>query len=523
MAFRKFNHNKAFIIDLPKAGRQAMKPRSLQEIFSDIPAADIVVADHIPEDEKSGTRYRLKMLVFPLQRWMYRRLPPMQHDVFSIHENPHKALDNAYRGARRRRYDPPELPPEFEGSPDLGSLAVRGPYACYLQRITNDKDEKHAGDYEWDLSDLKKYKVHPHLYNLGTRVLFRLVPIPALPQHDPLSVMPARHKLQAYQIESALGTSTPQDANWQLAKKLALCALSNHMSLVRHWNWVHLTPTAHLAMATRNHLPPHHPIRRLLWPHVFGTQQSNYFGTMAQMVPNGDFAEIFSFTHEEMCKLFNETYKTYPFSITDPHEDASDRGIINAGFEIPTQRNLEDLFNVIHAHTWRFVSLSYADDRAILNDPHLLHWFENLNALIPGKGEDKIGVSSANVTRGLLSKLVARFIYVVSAYHEMVGSFLWNYQLWTHRQRVRMYDDGRREPLDVYQRLVNYNFMLNVKRTPLMQDFSELASGLEKQESAAHCFRQFKKDLESLQTKMDSEPWAVWKIYPKDLEAHINA
>jgi hypothetical protein len=89
---------------------------------------------------------------------------------------------------------------------------------------------------------------------------------------------------------------------------------------------------------------------------------------------------------------------------------------------------------------------------------------------------------------------------------------------------VRLYKNRAREPEDVYERLVNMNFLLHVKRTRLMDDYSFLAEGLPKQEEAAKCFRQFKQSLEELDRQMrDRAVWAPWIIYPKELEAHINA
>ena len=46
---------------------------------------------------------------------------------------------------RRTRFRAPELPAEYLGSPDLGSLAVRGPFACYTKRVDD-------GTWEWDLA-----------------------------------------------------------------------------------------------------------------------------------------------------------------------------------------------------------------------------------------------------------------------------------------------------------------------------------------------------------------------------------
>ena len=91
-----------------------------------------------------------------------------------------------------------------------------------------------------------------------------------------------------------------------------LCAASTHLSLVRHFNWVHLAGGAQLAIATRNGLSANHPLFRLLWPYIYGTQQSNDMVTRGQMVPGGDFETIFSLKFEEMCRLFDDTYVKYP-------------------------------------------------------------------------------------------------------------------------------------------------------------------------------------------------------------------
>jgi arachidonate 15-lipoxygenase len=103
--------------------------------------------------------------------------------------------------------------------------------------------------------------------------------------------------------------------------------------------------------------------------------------------------------------------------------------------------------------------------------------------------------------------------------HEILGTGLWNYQMWTHVEPVRVYTNGQREPLDVYQRLVNANFNLNVKRAQLVQDWSYLALDA----AGAQAFRDFKQALEGLQGRIAAEPAAAWKISPGILEANINA
>jgi arachidonate 15-lipoxygenase len=118
-----------------------------------------------------------------------------------------------------------------------------------------------------------------------------------------------------------------------------------------------------------------------------------------------------------------------------------------------------------------------------------------------------------------LARLLANQLYLVTVQHEILGSFMWNYQLWTHRQPARIYEDFRREPLDVYQRLVNANYILNVRRRALMYDFSYF--GLDPLAKAA--MFEFQKDLATLQAKMDSQPRAIWLVYPSALNVNINA
>ena len=155
--------------------------------------------------------------------------------------------------------------------------------------------------------------------------------------------------------------------------------------------------------------------------------------------------------------------------------------------------------------------------RALAADAAVGAWVDELNQRVPnGVG---VGADRAPLTRETLARLVARCIYLVSAQHEIQGSFLWNYQLWTHRQPVRVYANGQREPLDVYQRLVNANFNLCVHRRLLGDDFSQLALDTE----GAAEIRRFAWALALEQRRLQKQPWVVWRLYPAVLKVNINA
>ncbi|WP_447601134.1 peroxidase family protein [Nitrospira sp. Nam80] len=497
-----------------------------------IPIRGIHVSGAIPADERS----RMKSLFYRIQVHLYSVFPPMQpKELPPISADPHKALTHAYGFLHRRAFDAPDLPPEYEGSPDLGALAVRGPYSAFLQQAKDSSDEDPL--FEWDLrDDLHRFESHPELYSLGVRVLFKT-------KRDTIEAI---SRLAPYQIEYQTAEnnpciSRPSAPDWQFAKKLALCAVTTHQSLVRHFNWVHLAGGEPFAIATRRTLPSDHFLCRFLWPHIYGTQQSNTVVTRGQMVKGGDFEEIFSFTHEGMCDLFSKTYGDFDLIVNDPEMDARRRGVRDylrsAGIET-SQENLEDLFEVMHRHAKRYLLLYYTDDGSIARDERLETWFRGLEQTLTADKtrwqEDKalqdwLGQLSVLMpphknhikpcSLAEIARLLAQLIYLVTVEHDKCGSSLWNYQLWSHRQPCRVYKKGTREPLDVYQRLVNANFNLNVTRLSLMEDFSYLALD----DEGAAAFREFRRDLETLQKEMEKKPWAVWKLYPRMLEANINA
>jgi len=372
---------------------------------------------------------------------------------------------------------------------------VASPYAAYLEQ--ND-----AGEFQWDLQKLGRYQHQEGLVSLGVRVRFRLIE--------------AERRLEADLIESELGASEPGDANWELAKKLALCAVTTHVSLVRHYNWVHLAAGGPFAIATRNRLNANHPLRRLLWPHMFSTQLSNQITTKGQMVKGGDFDSIFSFTHAGMCQLFEETYGDYNIGILDPGADAARRGTKNAGFDTPALENREAHFDVMLAHALRYLQLYYGSNDELANDGEYLNWVDELNRLVPNGAHGLLG---EEITLLGAARLMAAFMYLGAVEHEILGTGLWNYQMWNQVQPVRIYKNGQRVPIDVYQRLVNANFNLNVSRTQLLEDFSYLALDDKGKEE----FIRFRQELLDLQASLDKEPFAYWKMYPNILEANINA
>src|SRR5271163_1011294 len=340
--FVKFFFARPVKIPRPPAKSNPIKPKPMSQAIPYVAVHKVMVCP--PADIPKYERTWLPAMAYRVQVRLYTVFSPMQRGLPPISADPQSALKHAFNGLRRKSFHDPELPAEYLGSPDLGSLAVRSPFACYTQR-----PRKNA-PWEWDLRMLDGYEHHPGLVNIGSRVLFR---------EDPI-----RRALQAYRIECALGKIEPTNPEWDQACKIALCAASTHLSLVRHFNWVHLAGGAQLAIATRNRLSASHPLCRLLWPYIYATFQSNDIVTRGQMVRGGDFETIFSLTFDGMCGLFDDSYLDYPHLVNDPKADGDARGVRGAGFDTPTQENLEALFDVLHRFVCNYLEIYYPRNAA---------------------------------------------------------------------------------------------------------------------------------------------------------------
>lgn len=486
LAVLKFAQSKVVEIPLPGADDAPVRAVRLSERFPGIGIHDVLVADRIPTDEDDARAERF----YRLMARLFRMFGPHRPGLPAIDEDREKALAGAYTPAHRRLFPAPVLPPEFR-SPDLGLLATHSPYAHYLAATGPDT-------YEWDLRALGEYEVHPGLVPLGVRVAF----------------VQEGTRLRATAIDSALGAVRAGDAGWERSVGLALCAATTHTSLVRHYNWVHLTPGAAFAIATRNALPAAHPVTRLLWPHMFRTQFSNWVTTVGQLSVGGDFESIFSFTRASLLRLFDDTYRAFDATVIDPSLDAEKRGITGRGLDLPVLENSVAHHDVMRAHAARYLQVYYPDDAALAADADVQRWAAELARLLP----NGLGVLGDTTTRDGAARLIGSLVHLVAYQHEAYGTLLWNYQPWTQVQSIRVAVDGAPEPVDVYQRLINADFGLNIRRSPMLQDFSYLAV-----DSAGRAaFRAYLTDLLALQTQLEQEPTELYKVYPDMLEANMN-
>jgi arachidonate 15-lipoxygenase len=517
-ALFKYDHNRPDTVPVPVSQRPVALV-SLASQYRNIPIERVLVADRIPADE----RQTVKRVFSRVQAALYRVIPPQQRGLPPVDADARVALEVAYTSAHRRRFPAPRRPaepasgmardPEMpdpeerdpEGhrgdrrrepdldleEPDLGALAVASPFACYVTAADD-------GTFTWDLRFLEGFEHHAGLRSLGTVVTFE--------------TGGGNGRLAAVRIDSDAGSCTPSYREWPLARRLAMSAASTHLSIVRHFGWIHLAAGGPLAVVTRNELPPAHPLRRLLWPHVYATQYSNDLITEDQLAPGGDFEGMFSLTHHGVCALIDASIDGFDFGTIDPDVDAVTRGL--GDLATPSIDNRRQHHAVFLAHAHRYLERYYDDDR-ITADVAVQAWRAELATRVPGV--ERVTASAVGVES--VARLAAAIMQLAAVEHEILGSGMWDYQLWTDVVPARVPADGTSPAVDVYQRLVNANFNLNVHRTSLLSDFTGLALDA----AGAEAFRAFRTDLMALQATFDATPSEPWRMEPKRLKANINA
>jgi arachidonate 15-lipoxygenase len=474
----------------PNVGHLDVAP--LGAIYPEIPLSEVKAVEHLPKEEN-----RLGMrVVVAIGLFLARVFPQMRRGLPEIDADGATTLDDAKIGTYASAFREPVRPDAYAnpGAPDLGELAVRSPYAVLTRRGDD-------GLLQWDLRALGDYAHHDGLCSLGLRVLF-----------EPVI---ATRSLRATRIESELGDVQPGDAAWGRASLLAVCAATTNVALTRHFNYVHLISGDHWDVAARNQLPSDHPVYRLLWPHTFNSFYTNYGVTRVQLLPDGDFVNMFSFTHDGLMRLFDDMYERYDITLTDPALDWTRRELGDAEpFDHPSHDNLVELFEVMHRHARRYLELYYGSDDELRADAAVGAWLDELRGLVP----NGLGAVDRQLTIADLSRLIAGYLYEGNTIHDLAGTTLWDYQLWAASNPTRVYADERRPPVDVFQRVINNNFALQIRRAPLLADYGQVALD----DRGAAAFTEFYEDCRALQERYDAAPAGPWRMEPKNLEINMN-
>lgn len=364
----------------------------------------------------------------------------------------------------------------------LGALALGGPFAKLLVCS--------GGKYFIDLRHMANYPVREGLSPLGCRINFA---------ED-------GGRLRVSSIDYGDKRASPGDEKWDYFERIALCALVTHLTVWRHGMQYHVSGVAPIAVITHN-MPPDHPVRRLLAPHISETLSTNYYTHLTLRRGGFDVTGL-SFPLDVIFKYYDDGARALDISMLDVRRELARRGIPDS-LDYPYYKQALRYYELFESYVGDYVDLYYPDQAAINADDDLRVWFESLDKHIVG-----IRAYVPTLTKENLIRLCALYIYTVTVEHE--ENTLWDYAVFLP---TTVHGDGTGQTVGEVQTVLNFQFVISSATNRLMSDVTHLALD----ERAAEIMRNLQTRLKELQAEMESGPDHYWQIYPKSLEASVSA
>jgi hypothetical protein len=164
--------------------------------------------------------------------------------------DPEGRLNEAYPRLFRWVRKPPRWHPDLVQASAktnlLGALAVGGPFAKLLQCIDAER-----GLYAIDLSHMQEYPVRDGLMRLGCRINYHV----------------RDGEMMVTDLVYAGESVRPGEPRWALIEQIAMASLVTHLTVWRQGMEYHASGLASFPAVSYG-LPPDHPIRRLMTPHM---------------------------------------------------------------------------------------------------------------------------------------------------------------------------------------------------------------------------------------------------------------
>jgi len=378
----------------------------------------------------------------------------------------------------------PDLVPAAARNNLLGALAVGGPFAKLLRAVDSAR-----GRYEIDLSHMYGYPVRAGLMRLGCRIGYE-----------------ARDgELVVTEIDYAGEPVRPGEPRWAVVEQIAMASLVTHLTVWRQGMEYHASGLNALPAVT-NGLPPRHPIRVLLTPHMIDTASVSYY-THLTLRRNGFDVTGFTFPLDALFKYYNDGARDFDLSRLDIRLDKDRRGIPDTLY-YPYQTQALRYWDLFEAYVRTWVHHYYPTEESLAADSALHLWFEAMDRAIINGVRGYVPV----LDRGGLVNLCTLLIYSVVVAHD--ENSLWNYALF---MPTLVHEDGLPMTLGEVQCVSNFQLVICSAVNDLMADFSHLALDPE----GARLMRELQSNLSTLQAEMEAAGDTWWRVYPAALKSSV--
>ena len=465
---------------------KAIRLLSAPETYSDFRAPTLVVPDNVPVAEKALPNQVIVQMVHLLQD-LY---PVVASHQAPAHLDPQVRLNKAYTLPYRLIRDAPrwhsDLLAASKSKNLLGALASGGPFAKLLQRA-----DQNGSRYAIDLSHFSNYEVREGFCQLGSRLLFEA----------------PEGRLVITAIEYEGERIAPHDAKWDFAERIAIAGLNTHVTVWRQGMEYHVGGLAPVPVLIHNLLPPTHPMRRLLAPHVNQTLTTN-FHTHLTLRRSGFDVTGFTFPYSTILRYYDDGAGGFDINRLDVEADTRRRGIPDS-LDYPYLLQALRYYRLFEKYVRRYVEHYYRSDDALQSDAAVRDWFEALDWTIVRGVRSYVPELSCE---GLI-KLCTLLIYSLSVGHTENSLFSHAVFMPTTVRR-----DGLQPSVGEIQNILNFQFLITAPSTLLVSDVSHLALDA----TAGSIMRDYHRSLLALQEEMEREPSRHWQLFPSEVEASVS-
>jgi hypothetical protein len=299
----------------------------------------------------------------------------------------------------------------------------------------------------------------------------------------------------------------PGDAAWPMVQEVALCSLLTHLTVWRHGMQYHVGGLGPMAILTHN-LPPSHPVRRLLAPHIDQTAATNYH-THLTLRGRGFDVTGFSFSYVTILKYYDDGVRSFDLCELDVRRSRARRGVPEGIGPEYLAQSLR-YWDLIAEYVAEYVGYYYASEARLADDKALGTWFEEIDRWVPN------GVSryTGDLTRDGLIRLCTLFIYSVTVEHE--ENTQWKYAPFL---APTVHADGTGPSVGEVQTVMNFQFVISSAQNKVVRDFSYLAADA----GGAAIMKGFFAKLGRLELEIAGQPDRFWRVLPSELEASVSA
>lgn len=327
-----------------------------------------------------------------------------------------------------------------DGTIDLKHLFLHSPFIDTIADVTHCCSE--TNHYTIDLSWLSDYSVQDGLVDLSCIVY--------LNEH-----------FEPYQIDTFDGSKQVQnsctlgDTNWEYSKKIVCCSLLNVSTLKHHFTYSHHSIPNNVAIAAYKCLPPDHYLRRMLYPHIYKTLNTNRALGPTLFVPNGVIENIFAYDAKTCWSILDRVQDNFDINEVDP------RVYLNNVPNSDTKSNLLGLYDII----FNYVNDYLKPYETNIFDPYVQEFVANL----------KTYVWNTEYDFTTLKRILSICIWTGSVRHSFISGNIWDYAAWVHYMPTRLYSNHQPMPVDRFQQAMNTLSVANIPSHELAFNYSYLA------------------------------------------------